>query len=154
MCLLHEQMWLAHLAGNEKRIVRDFYRLQRSCGQGNIFTPVCHSVHRGGLPQCMLGYPPPDQTPPEQTPPWDKTPIPDQTPLGPDTPRDQTSPGKQILAYRLRAAGTHPTGMHSCLNCLPSINVNATASINVDAQFEYTFKLINQCDILWRMRIN
>ena len=29
-----------------------------SCGQGNIFTPVCHSVHggRGCLPQCMLGY--------------------------------------------------------------------------------------------------
>ena len=26
-----------------------FYRPQRSCGQGNIFTPVCHSVHRGGF---------------------------------------------------------------------------------------------------------
>ena len=25
------------------------YRPQRSCGQGNIFTPVCHSVHRGGV---------------------------------------------------------------------------------------------------------
>ena len=24
-----------------------YYRLQRSCGQGNIFTSVCHSVHRG-----------------------------------------------------------------------------------------------------------
>ena len=44
-----------------------FYRPQRSCGQGNIFTPVCHSVHRGGLPQCMLGYPPgSDSTPPDQ----------------------------------------------------------------------------------------
>ena len=28
-----------------------FYRPQRSCGQGNIFTPVCHSVYGGG------GYP-------------------------------------------------------------------------------------------------
>ena len=29
-------------------------------GQGNIFTGVCDSVHGGGgLPQCMLGYPPP-----------------------------------------------------------------------------------------------
>ena len=37
----------------------DIYRPQRSCGQGHIFTPVCHSVHRGGLPQCMLGYQPP-----------------------------------------------------------------------------------------------
>ena len=25
------------------------YRPQRSCGQGNIFTPVIHSVHRGSL---------------------------------------------------------------------------------------------------------
>ena len=25
-----------------------FYRPKRSFGQGNIFTPVCHSVHRGG----------------------------------------------------------------------------------------------------------
>ena len=27
-------------------------------GQGYVFTRVCDSVHRGGLPQCMLGYPP------------------------------------------------------------------------------------------------
>ena len=27
------------------------YRPKRSFGQGNIFTPVCHSVHRGG---CLL----------------------------------------------------------------------------------------------------
>ena len=29
-------------------LITNFYRPQRSCGQGNIFTPVCHSVHRGG----------------------------------------------------------------------------------------------------------
>ena len=71
------------------------YRPQRSCGQGNIFTPVCHSVQRGGggLPQCMLGYHPP----------------------GADTPPGPDPPGKQTPAYGLRAAGTHPTGMHSCL---------------------------------------
>ena len=64
------------------------YRPQRSCGQGNIFTPVCHSVHGGGcLPQCMLGYHnprsrhPPEQTPPEQTPPRKQT-----SPEGVDTP--------------------------------------------------------------------
>ena len=33
-----------------------YYRPQRSCCQGNIFAPVCHSVHRGVLPWCMLGY--------------------------------------------------------------------------------------------------
>ena len=44
-----------------------------SLRQGNIFTPVCHSVHRGGLPQCMMGY---HTTPPNQAP-----------PPGPGTPR-------------------------------------------------------------------
>ena len=39
-------------------------------GQGNVFTGVCDSVHRGrSLPQCILGYTPPEQTPREQTPP-------------------------------------------------------------------------------------
>ena len=53
-----------------------YYRPHRSCGQGNIFTPVCHSVHREGLPQCMLGYHPPGVgTPPqEQAPPRADTP--------------------------------------------------------------------------------
>ena len=61
------------------------YRPQRSCGQGNIFAPVCHSVHRGeGVSASVhAGIPPP--------------------------PQDQTPP-----AYGQRAAGTHPTGMHSC----------------------------------------
>ena len=30
-------------------------------GQGNIFTGICDSVHRGVLPQCMLGFQPPPQ---------------------------------------------------------------------------------------------
>ena len=132
----------------------------------------------GGLPQCMLGYQPPqEQTPPgtrnppgadplEQTPPGAGTPPlgadpprtdtlpPDQTPQSihpqsrlpreqtppsprPDTPPgadppehtpppqqtppgpDTHPPGKQTPAYGLRAAGTHPTGMHSCFsNCI------------------------------------
>ena len=35
---------------------------------------VIHSVHGGGLPQCMLGYhhTPPEQTPLEQTTPWSR----------------------------------------------------------------------------------
>ena len=28
---------------------------KRSLGQGNIFTPVCHSVHRGGVHGCSGG---------------------------------------------------------------------------------------------------
>ena len=62
-------------------LFNDYYWPQRSCGQGNIFTPVCHSVHGGGvgLPECMLGYHPPG---------LDTT-----TPPGPDTPpREETPP--------------------------------------------------------------
>ena len=68
---------------------------------------VIHSVHRGGLPQCMLGYHPvphpQEQTSPGSRPPWKQTP-----------PRADTPPPKQTSAYGLQAAGTHPTGMHSC----------------------------------------
>ena len=93
---------------------------------------VIHSVHGGGLHQCMLGYhtppgpdpplpradTPPGQTPtprtrpPQSRPPQHQTP-PADTPPGPDPPGPDT-PGKQTPAYGLRAAGTHPTGMHSC----------------------------------------
>ena len=34
---------------------RDYYRPQRNCGQGNIFTPVCHSVQGGAIPACIAG---------------------------------------------------------------------------------------------------
>ena len=85
-----------------------FYRPQRNCGQGNIFTPVCHSVHGGGVLSpggctlsrggCGSGA------------------LPSQfffflifslISLG-------TPPWKQTQAYGQRAVGTYPTGMHSC----------------------------------------
>ena len=75
------------------------YWPQRSCGQGNILTPVCHSVHRGGvLPQCMLGYQPPRirQTPPDQTPPPLRT---RQTPLDQTPPRTRQTPPPQHTVY-------------------------------------------------------
>ena len=57
-----------------------------------IFLHLFVILFTGGvLPQCMLGYHPPR---PDTTPP---------------------PPGKQTPAYGLRAAGTHPTGMHSYL---------------------------------------
>ena len=57
------------------------YRPQRSCGQGNISTPVCHSVHRGGgvvVSHKALRHP---------TPPRSDTPPP---PPRPDTPPPRT----------------------------------------------------------------
>ena len=79
----------------------NYYRPQRSCGQGNIFTPVCHSVHKGGLPQCMLGYHPhpPEQTPAGSRPPWQQTPPREQTPSPPRTrhpPGPDTPPGSRL----------------------------------------------------------
>ena len=46
-----------------------------------IFSVACvkNSVHRGGLPQCMLGYPRGPGTPPDQAPPPTRYP-PDQAP--------------------------------------------------------------------------
>ena len=49
------------------------YRPQRSCGQGNIFTPVCHSIHGGvclsacwdTIPPSREGDPPAKETPQE-----------------------------------------------------------------------------------------
>ena len=56
----------------------DYYRPQRSCGQGNIFIGVCLSTGGGGgcLPQCMLGchtpHPPGWRAPPG----WRTPPLP------------------------------------------------------------------------------
>ena len=52
--------------------------------------------------------------PPRSRPPWDQLP-PGADPLWDQPPpRDQTPPVKQTPVYGQRAAGTHPTGMHSC----------------------------------------
>ena len=78
---------------------------------------VSHSVHRGrGSALVHAGIRPP---------PWDQTPLGPGTPLssrhppgtrhtpGPGTPRHQVPPRQQTATV---ADGTHPTGMHSCLN--------------------------------------
>ena len=85
------------------------------------------SVHAG------MPYPPPDGEPPAGWKPlWDGEPPRMENPPGWRTPPDAElppqmqnppspdaepplPPGKQTPAYGLRAAGTHPTGMHTCL---------------------------------------
>ena len=74
------------------------YRPQRSRGQGNVFTTVCHSFCSqggGGLPQYMLGYQPPQSRHP---PPRSRHPRPPPPPRpdtpGPPTPRPDT-PGSR-----------------------------------------------------------
>ena len=71
------------------------YRPQRNCGQGNIFAPVCHSVHREGvcLSACWDTTPPQEQTPPwEQTPPSSRHPRGQTHPPGIRHPQEQTPP--------------------------------------------------------------
>ena len=82
--------------------------------QGNVFTPVCQSVHRGGgyLPQCMLEYTPWVDTRLRQTPPR-QTHTPGQTPpwadLPADIPQADTPPFGDPLAD---TPGRLPLGRH------------------------------------------
>ena len=112
--------------------------------QGNVFTPVCHSVHRGG---CLATIPKAD-TPSwtdtqAQTPPWADTPrqtLPQVDPplgrhpcaqcmLGNALPLPSTCwdthphpvhagihppPAQCMLGYGHQSGGTHPTGMFTC----------------------------------------
>ena len=110
-----------------------FTARKRSLGQGNVFTPVCHSVHRGVHPSmqwvgCLpLGLRcvhPPGTTPPEHTHLWTHTTLDTpqthfqaHTPWA-NTPLDIHHPGhppRHSLPPRAsEAGGMHPTGMYSC----------------------------------------
>ena len=104
------------------------YRPQRSWAKV-IFSQACvkNSVHGGGVCLSACWDTPQEHTPPrtrhtprEQTPRERTAPgvdPPDQAPPGSRPPWEQTPPppaGKQTAAYGQLAAGTHPTGMHSC----------------------------------------
>ena len=114
-------------------------------GQGNIFLHLsCPFCFTGGGVFCLNAcwdtnppwtrppppgsrHPPPGADPPDQAPPPEQTYTPPSRhhpprsrhfPPGADVPRNRhhhPPPGKQTPAYGLRVAGTHPTGMHSCL---------------------------------------
>ena len=82
----HQNLYGSQGGGTHHTGMLSCYRPKRSFGQGNIFTPVCHSFgSRGGVP---------DQTPPgTRYTPWDQVPPQTtQTPPGPGTPPDHTHP--------------------------------------------------------------
>ena len=97
---------------------------KRSLGQGNIFAPVYHSVHRGGGTWAgtplgrytLLAGTPPWQVHPRHVHPQAGTP-PGQVHPPAGTPHQQVHPLGEVHAgrYGQQAGGTHPTGMHSCL---------------------------------------
>ena len=85
-----------------------YYRPQRSWAKV-IFSQACvkNSVHGGVSASVHAGIHPPGTRPPGSgRPPGDQTPHPPEPGRPP--------PGKQTAAYGQRAAGTDPTGMHSC----------------------------------------
>ena len=101
-----------------------FYRPKRGFGQGNVFTGVCHSVNRGGVPDqvhpLQSGTPPSRYIPRAGTPPWQVHPppvryTPQQVhPRAGTPPRAGTSSSSQVhlpSRYTPRA-GTPPWQVH------------------------------------------
>ena len=120
-------------------LFRLFTARKRSLGQGNIFTPVCHSVHGGGvcLSACWDTTTPPGScTPQDHAPPWDHASPRDHTPpgtmhhpLGPCTPGTMHPLDHAPLPGTMHhptppppPTGTHPTGMQSYFLLLASAN--------------------------------
>ena len=104
-----------------------FYRPQRSCGQGYVFTRVCDLFTGGAREIPWAGRTPLPTQGADPTlgadPPWaGRTPQAGRIPPGRENPpgadptlQSRHPPyGKHTPAYGQRAAGTHPTGMHSC----------------------------------------
>ena len=116
-----------------------FTARKRSLGQGSVFTPVCHFVHRGGgwsaplyagihNPQAdiPLGRHPPRQTPPT----WVDTPL------------------LNTIGCGQQAGGTYPTGMHSC--CITSHDKWLS---NIPQSHELSLPLIT-CDLFCAILVN
>ena len=108
-----------HFRNSDWSCERIFTSRKRSLGQGNIFTPVCHSVPRGDAsswgvlpPRCLL---------PGGASSWGGV-LP---PRGCASSRGLLPPGGCFLLggawwsppppTATAAGGTHPTGMHSCM---------------------------------------
>ena len=76
--------------------------------QGNVFTPVCHSVHSGGGGS-LSGRPPRQRTPRQRTP-WAETPLdikaPGQRPPRQRPPQTENPPGR-------KAPGQRPPGQRT-----------------------------------------
>ena len=117
-----------------------FYRPQRSCGQGNIFTPVCHSVHKGVcLSACWnattpyQGDPPAKETPLEggtplcqgeppakERPPWKEAPPAKETPRRRPSQK-QTPPGSIPLPGIRSMSGQYASYWNALLFLMRSV---------------------------------
>ena len=88
---------------------RSSYWPQWSCGQGNVFTGVCDSVHRGRgdvcLSACWDTTPPGNRHPPGADTPQSRHPQEQTTPPGVDTPQELTPPWGHPLIYAAEFGG-------------------------------------------------
>ena len=96
-----------------------FTARKRSLGQGNVFTPVCHSVHRGvGLPNPLPDTDPPRQTPPDADSPGLGRPSLTQTPWM-QTSLGWTYPPMQIPPNADPPGWADPPGVGQTPRCRP-----------------------------------
>ena len=112
--------------------------------QGNVFTPVCHSIHRDVCVSATpLGQTPPvhagihthplpsacwDTHTPLPSACWDTHTPPAQCMLGYTPPCPvhagiHTPPAQCMLGYGQQAGCTHPTGMYSCRNNVSAFKI-------------------------------
>ena len=90
-------------------MLKHFYWPQGSCGQGNIFAPVCHSVHRGVSASVHTGIPHPPRA---DTPSSEQTPL-DQTPSGSRHLLEQTHTPEQTPPGSRPSRSRHPQSRHT-----------------------------------------
>ena len=107
----HCRIWLKYLPAAMK------------LGQGNIFTSVCQEFcPQGGLPQCMLGYPPNQaHTPPQSRPHRPGTPPGADPPPRADTPHpwEHTPPQSRHTLPGSRLQHTvNERPVHILLECI------------------------------------
>ena len=130
-------------------------RAATKLGQGNKFTGVCLSTRGGGYlvrswgvnlvwsGGCVPGrHPPGPATPPDQVPLPGPGTHPPRTRY--TTPPDQVPPP----GYGQRAAGTHPTGMHSCFQTKVHGN-NPIFRFYITLDDYYFYRSISKVEDVW-----
>ena len=130
-CIAQDAVSLLFIAGRNEVVAKVMFLQVCVCPRGGVCLSACWDAIPPGWrtpwvekPPLGPGRPPtPHPQPPDGESPRDQADPPDgELPQMENPPRDQADPqmenppppGKQTPAYGLRAAGTHPTRMHSC----------------------------------------
>ena len=129
-CLPMDDARIPRGSANPGGALTYYYRPQQSCGQGYIFTPVCHSLQRGG---CLVwGWYPTRH--------WGRPPRPGTHPPGPDTPppRPDTPPPSPLDQTHHPPDQTHtPQTRHP-----PGSRLRHTV-------YEWPVHILLECILVW-----